>query len=241
MGDNEREDVGADVAASATGAVIGSFGGPLGAVAGAAASPIVARVIRTWFASRERRAEFVIEKAAELAGIDAEQLLGRFRTEDEQEFVLRLLRAAEDAGGLDRLLALSASLASAAQEPAERLDWHKACVKALGDLDAPHFRLLERFTLSLHENNLGAAVADTGEPMRTMNSDQLERALPGVAEWLPNLTAGLEAHGLLVSRPSAASPLNGGDSGATYWTITLFGLSVLNHLRRVGELFQPGN
>ena len=150
--DERRADLPIEISAAAAGATLGLVGGPPGALAGAAAGPLIARGLGALkdgvLARRVQRSGFVLARAAELAGTDVDVLLERMhQSDDREELLLRGLRAAEDAGHLERLVALAQSLARAAVDDEDAsLHWEKAFVRVLGELDAPHVELLRRFT-----------------------------------------------------------------------------------------------
>jgi len=180
----------------------------------------------------------VIGRAAEEAGIDEEKLVQRLqRSQDRAELLLRSLRAAEDAGHLDRLVAIALSLAAVAMDDEDKnLHWEKALVGVLGALDGPHFELLRRFTLSGYENNLQGEPSLEDQPTSVLNDVQLELALPGWQEILPTLIAALQSHGLVRARQSGGGGFGGGGGRPTHWEISAFGEAVLARLGQLGDV-----
>ncbi len=232
-----------DVAASSVGALVGLIGGPAGAVAGAATGPLFRKglaVLRTRvLARRDEKAAFVIAEAAREAGLEPDELADRLQsTPDRAELFVRVLRAAEDAGHGDRLVALAQSLAAAATSDDDLLlHWEKAFVRAIGELDAPHIELLSRFTMTANENNLGGGHPEFDKPTAAMNEVQIPLALPGWDGILPTLLAALEGHGLVSALPGGeGGTLGGGGTGPKEWQITTFGRTVVERLEMVREV-----
>src|SRR5690606_4187318 len=110
--DREQENLPADAAAATLGAALGLAVGPVGSILGAAAGPFIARglkVVRTSIkGARENKEAFLILQAADYSGLSPEALVARLQEHDDRgELLLRALRAAQDAGSLEKLLALA--------------------------------------------------------------------------------------------------------------------------------------
>lgn len=240
-----EEHLATDITASSVGALIGLVGGPVGAVAGAATAPLLRKgliVLRNRVLDRrDEKAAFVIETAAREAGIEPDELAERLQsTPDRAELFLRVVRAAEDAGHVDRLVAIAQSLAAAATSNDDlRLHWEKAFVRAIGELDAPHIELLRRFTMTFNENNLRAGEPESDKPTVKMSEPQIALALPGWDEILPALLAALDGHGLVSALPGGG----GYGPGPRTWAITTFGRAVVERLDVVREVLdhQPNS
>lgn len=136
-------------AGGATGALIGlGIGGPPGAVTGAIAGPVVAALVEVAEeAARRRFARWsrTYESAAELAGVDAQELAHRlYAVDDRLEVGFQALTAAAQTTVNEKSEALAAALATVATSDAKQeIDAISLVVKALADIDRPHLMLLK--------------------------------------------------------------------------------------------------
>lgn len=249
-------DTAIDVVAGTAGATIGALvaglpGAVMGSAAGSLTRGALAKAAATIRESREARAEFVVDKAAELGGVSSEELLERLASDPERQGLLvASLQAAQDAGTLEKLLALAGSLAAASFTAEEAtFHWQLSFIRALGDLETPHVEVLRTFTKSSYDNNLATRPTDGEpevpgflEPSLTLNLGQVKMAIPDLAPLLDSIVATLVRHGLVAERTSSGGmSFSGGGGGPRNPTlqITDFGLEFLARLDLVASSVDP--
>lgn len=201
------------------GAGIGlAAGGPFGAIVGAASVPIIELV-----ALRERRSyrnmEFLIEMVTELCGVSAEEFAAWAQERDERLFLATsALQAAYDTKVESKIRGLARVLAENVQDDA-RLDLSSLVVAALGELEAPHIRVLHTL---VHE-----VPPATSQNIRTEDDAwhcaQLKEHLPNLADGIMPLIATLFRTGMITEGISS-------EKDNLSWEITRFGINCLNYL-----------
>jgi hypothetical protein len=148
--DRTEPGLGMNALAGATGAAVGfAVGGPGGAVIGAAATPYLAVVFQKMgdkiWADRSRRANKMLETAAEAAGLSTEELADRAMESEESRFLTdKAVQAAADTIWPEGVKAIGRALASgllAADKPA--LDIRLRILGIMQGLDEMHVALLE--------------------------------------------------------------------------------------------------
>jgi hypothetical protein len=136
--------------AGATGAAAGfAVGGPFGAAVGAASAPYLARFFqkaadKIW-ADRSRRAEEMLETAAETAGLSADEFAERASETEQTRFLTdKAIQAAADTIWPEGVRAIGRALAAgllATDKPV--IDVRQRVLGIMTDLDEMHVRLLE--------------------------------------------------------------------------------------------------
>jgi hypothetical protein len=236
------DDAAVHISGAVVGGFVGSVGGPIGVIAGALvgeAATVAMNQFRARAVDRARKRQtYVIDQAAKQAGVEPEILLERLsRTPRNEELVLRTLRVAADATLIEQLAALATALASAATTAEDRtVVWETAFVAALGELTPGHLALLQRFTWTANQNNLGDGSREFDAPVTTLNRYQLALAMPGFEDVIDSLIATLEGHGLVASGFTGGAMLGGGVGGVTKWNLTEFGRTFLERLALVGDV-----
>lgn len=192
--------------------------------------------VRTVYAKRqEERVDFVIRLAAQEAGLDPKELVDRLDTDmDRQGLFIRTLRAAQDAGVVEKLVGLARALAAGAvtEDPAT-VQWEVAFVRTLADLDRSHLRVLEVFTTMAQK--LGIPLApDYVSPV--IKEDAIRQQAPDLAPVLDPLLATLQRHGVAVLNQTEVPTVPLGSSIAPLedWRLTPFGHQFLLRMREVG-------
>jgi hypothetical protein len=242
-GDGDARAVGSDVAAAGAGASIGLVGGPIGSVVGAAVAPVLARGLRAVFERYSRRqwarADRVLHLAAELAGIDDEELIERLRrTPEKEELLVRTVRAAAEAAVERKLVALAKSLAATTVGGDEEVQWEAVFVRALSDLDTVHINLLERFTWSANALGLGDGGPEFTTSPASLSSVQLAIAVPHLENVVDAVLATLVRHGLLAFASHTNVTYGGGSPAPSTWSLTPFGRTVLSRLGVIADVLQ---
>ena len=205
-------------AGGATGALIGlGIGGPPGAVAGAIAGPVVTAIVEVVEEAARRRFSRwsrTYESAAEIAGVEAQELASRLYEDDNKiEVAFQALTAAAQTTVLEKSAALAAAVALVATSDAKHeIDAIALVVKALADIDRPHLMLL-------------TLIADAKPHQAT--PDYLAEHSQTPIPVLRPIVRVLELHGLIAD----ANRLNPGVAGVI-WELTDMGqlcLRLLNH------------
>jgi hypothetical protein len=137
------------VAGGATGLAGYAIGGPAGAVVGGAAAPYLAavfqKVVAPLWADRRRRAEKMMETAAETAGLTLEELADRAAESEQTRFLTdKAVQAAADTIWPEGIRAIGRAYAAgllAKDKPV--LDIRLRVLGIMQDLDEMHVRLLD--------------------------------------------------------------------------------------------------
>lgn len=187
-----------------------------------AAEAALAHAIRLIGRRRLGHATEVLELAASEADLPLDALIETtLRDEEHQEFLVRLMIAAQDVAAINKRRALARALAAAAAGDDARLDDEFLFVRAIADLDNPHIRLLVRLNTDREGEGqlVGPRVRDGWTPRL------LEVHEPGLADSLPALIKTLEGHGL-ATHPANWSYLE----GSPMYQITMRGQAMLERL-----------
>lgn len=241
--DNERPvELAADAASSAAGAITGlAIGGPVGAVIGAVGTPALKHGLDwlrdTYRARQEEQVAIVIGLAARQADLEPEQLIEHLEANPEtQELLASVVGVAQDASIIGKLFVLSKTLAVGAAQTDDhhQIALEKTFVAAVADLDSAHLELLERFTMSANENNLGDGSPEFDEPVSSLNERQLELCMPQLTGLYDTIVARLVSHGLLATMTSGGA-LGGAGTRVRTWSITGFGRTFIGRIVAVGE------
>lgn len=222
------------------GLVLGPPGAVIGAVAGVGLDEAARRGLQVLGERVAARPIHVIKHAAHRAGIPVEELSARLlAAPGGEDLFLKTIRAATDVALEDKLIALSQSLASVADNPS-RVDFESQLVGVIADLEEGHFVVLSTFLSSAHDLGLGHGMRpEFTEPVRTLNLKQLERVLPrDVFDLAEPLLAGLERHGLLHTLTFTGT-LGGGARRPDQWQITTFGEAVVKRMHDLGLFLGP--
>jgi hypothetical protein len=219
--------------AAASGAIdpmigVGAAAAAPAALAGAHA--VIGRMERRRAAKRAA----VIASAAQYAGIDAAELDARLRVNpDGEELLLRTLRASEDTGLTDKLIAYSIALGTGAKaRDNQEVRWETAFVAALDDLNADHLCLLQKFTSTATELGIRQPSPDVDTIMAALSQEQIERVSDDVAN-LPAAPAVLQRHGLI---ENLTLDFTYGAGGSPHWRLTSFGHDVAQRLKDIDAI-----
>jgi hypothetical protein len=101
--------------------------------------------------------------------------------------------------------------------------------QTMRELDPPHFRLLERMSLSPAENGLGGEVVGS-----SYNRTQIETIAPESVPALDTLIARLDGNGLIRNVSEPRSAIAGGVPEPS-WAVTEYGRFTLDRLKAVGN------
>jgi hypothetical protein len=184
-------------------------------VAGAVAtglSPLaLAGLGRISAAIRGRRLEHSAETltvAADASGAETVEEFAAFveaavSDDEHQELLARALIIAQDTAMRAKRHAIGRALAAAASDTGTKVDEELLFIRAVADLDAPHIRLLALMASEdPSEGRLSASVFPGSWSLQAILLR--DRGLEGA---LPALIRTLEAHGLIETVSSAATPL----------------------------------
>jgi hypothetical protein len=227
--DSHRQDGVAlpEVTGSEVGAVVGLLvAGPAGAAIGTVVTPAATEVARRLFASiserRAKRATSVLDAAARYAGVDLQTLLNRLdRTAEGEELLVQTIRVAQESALEGKLFALAAALARGGRAESGAASTETAFVRALGDCDVAHVRILEAFTRTkTGDHTLARGV---------MSKEQIGAAFPELMPMFDHIVATLQRHGLITVIGVAVTDQSS-------WGITDFGRDFLGKIQVIGQL-----
>jgi hypothetical protein len=188
------------VIAMAAGA--GNLAGPDAAAAATALTPIAEdalnAIVRVVGSRRRDHAAETLADAAEAAGVStdeefAEFLANALSDDRKQELLARALIIAQDSAMRDKRRAIGRSIAAAMTDMGTRVDEELIFLRALDNLDAPHFRLL----WMMAEISSGQAVPTTS--LRGWRPSGVGIIDEGLKDTARTLLTGLEQYGLIQS------------------------------------------
>lgn len=238
-GDPEEDDQGTalldlavnTLAGGVTGVVGYTVAGPLGSVISNTATPYLAavfrKVVRPFWEDRSRRAEKMLETAAETAGLTREQLATRAAESEQSRFLTdKAVRAAADTIWPEGIRAIGrAYVAGLLAEEKPVLNVRLRVLGIMEDLDEMHVRLLEllvRYEPEMRFDGLkaipqrvpsyvdmGAASGDPDDPMgwsigrRKWTTKQINGVAPDLRQVLTSLLGELREAGLVQENDTA--------------------------------------
>jgi hypothetical protein len=219
------------LAGAVTGAGGYAIGGLPGALVGSSAPPFLALLFRTtvgpWWADRARRAEKMLETAAEMTGLSPEELAARAAESEQTRFLTdRAVKAATNTIWPEGIRAIGRAYAAgllAKDKPVMNIR-----LRALGimeDLDEMHVRLLEllvRYEPEMRFDgvkaipqqvpsyvDMGAASGDPDNPVgwsigrRKWTTKQINGVAPDLQQVLTSLLGELREGGLVQENDTA--------------------------------------
>jgi hypothetical protein len=183
-----------------------------GGLTGAEIGTVLPAIVTDLMSRRRRNVVTVAEDAANLAGMDAAQLVAWVEADKRHAaFFLETLEAAWNTLEDDHLQALSYVLADGFQDDA-RIDIGQFVVEALRELEPAHVRVL-----SLAEQ--------TERPSSGIDIARVIESAPGLAEGMPAIRAALERTGC-IARADASDY-----GGPVRLWVTGLGRTCLSYLR----------
>jgi hypothetical protein len=210
------------MAAAATGVGVGTQLGPTaGAFASAGMEPLFA-VVAGYARRADASAALFASRAAEHAGMSAEELAAWAETPERLEVLAAALSAAWSTLDLRRVEALAVVMSEALLDDA-KLDLAPLLISALAELGPAHIRVL---TLLDEGENVGEPEAQGHGQMGgdEWATDHLSRELPMLEDGMDHLLAQLNRVGCITI---GKNRLDGG----SWWTVTPFGNTCLWYLR----------
>ena len=229
----------AELVPSTGGAVGGALagvaiGGAPGAVVGAAAGAVVEHVVSEALARRRQRAAQAIQIAAGEAGLTADELLERFRTDERlHELAASVIAAAAETILQAKIRALGKALARGTLATDDGgIDQERFMVGTLAALEAPHVHVLQQ---------LGERYADYGSehsPDGTRRAHgwtpfALRQRVPGLTRVLGPVLATLGSHDLIVNTAVGTYDYIPGEGDR--WVLTDYGRRLLDLLEERGS------
>jgi hypothetical protein len=227
----------ADTVVAGTAAGLALLAGAGAGVAATTAAPGASMALRAGVTSiihrRRRQAATALERAAAQSETTPLDVVTRLADSPEGLSLLASgLNAAAEAALHEKLYAVGVALGNGALYGAT-IDIETLFVKALGDIEAAHIRVLRLFTQTSNELGFGDGGPDFDSQVSTLNSQQLRHAAPDLAALLGPITATLSRHGLIANLTAGGgSFFGGGGQRITTFEITDFGLDCLDRLRQ---------
>jgi hypothetical protein len=208
------------------------LGAPEAVLAAAAQGParhVATDLARRALAWHARNAAEAVEVGMSEAGMEAEEFLRSFAASPARlELLSSVIEAATHATTEEKIRVLGGALAAGALGDDAVVDVEQLFVRALADLERPHVRLLDQ---------LRQDPAHPLEQMRRWSAPELAHNLD-LGPAVHPLIAALQRHGLIEQRQNTVPTqrnLQRIPPADVSWSITDFGLQVLDRLRSAGD------
>jgi hypothetical protein len=221
------------VVAMAAGA--SGLAGPDAGAAATALTPLVEEalgiVLREVGSRRRDHAAETLADAAEAAGVItdddfAEFLKDALSDERRQELLARALIIAQDSALRGKRRAIGRSIAAGIADAGTRVDEELVFLRAIDDLDAPHFRLLRMMT------EISPAAVDPHAGIRAWRVSAISFVDYGLRETAQTLLTGLDRQGLIASDGEAYPHSWKTNQSEQGYQVTDFGYRLLKRLEK---------